>query len=137
MYSLLADIILIVHTLFILFVVLGFVLIVIGLVRDWRWVLNFWFRLAHILAIGVVTVQTVCGNYCPLTLWETQLRQAAGERFYSTSFVQYWIQRLIYYDVPLWIFSIVYGVFTLLVLFAWMVRPPKLSRIGAPKADRR
>ncbi|MFZ5595280.1 MAG: DUF2784 family protein, partial [Pseudomonadota bacterium] len=43
--QLLADLILVVHALFIAFVVLGFALIVIGMFRHWDWVRNMWFRL--------------------------------------------------------------------------------------------
>lgn len=124
MYAFLADLILYLHALIVAFVVIGFLMILIGMVRHWQWVRNFWLRLAHLLCMVVVTVQALCGNYCPLTVWENQLRQAAGEAAYPGSFVQSWVARLIYYDIPLWVFAIVYSLFTLLVLLAWIARPP-------------
>jgi len=45
---LLADIVLVVHFAFVLFVVGGLVLIWIGVVLRWAWVRNFWFRVAHL-----------------------------------------------------------------------------------------
>jgi len=137
MYSLLADVILLLHALLVAFVVIGFILIVVGMVRDWAWIKNFWFRLAHLVTIGIVTVQALFGRYCPLTLWESQLRRAAGENFYSTSFVQYWLQQIIYYELPLWFFAVLYTVFTLLVLLTWIVKPPKKPGMGATKTGRR
>ncbi len=131
MYAIWADLLLFIHFAIVLFVVGGFVLIIIGMIRRWDWVRNFWLRAIHLAAIAVVTVQTLCGNYCPLTIWEAQLRQAAGQTVYATSFVQYWVRRLIYYDVPLWIFAIIYSVFMALVVLAWVIRPPKRKRATA------
>jgi len=130
MYALLANLILFVHFAIVVFVVGGFILIVIGILQRWHWVESFWLRALHLLAIVVVTVQTLLGNYCPLTIWEVQLRLAAGEPAYSTSFIQYWVERLIYYDIPLWIFAIIYSVFTALVVLTWVIRPPKRRNHG-------
>ena len=127
MYSVLADSCLLIHTFFIAFVVLGFVLIVVGIGRSWSWIENFWFRLSHLLAIVSVAVMAWLGKLCPLTILESRLREAADEAAYPASFVQYWMQRLIYYDIPLWVFSIVYTAFAILVMITWIVRPPRWS----------
>jgi len=69
----LADAVLFVHVLFVLFVVGGFALILAGAGR-WGWVHNRAFRIAHLAAIVFVAVETLLGFTCPLTLWEDVLR---------------------------------------------------------------
>jgi polyferredoxin len=125
MVQVFADAILIVHALFIVFVVFGFVLIVVGIVRRWSWVEMFWLRFIHLLAIGIVAATAWCGRVCPLTTWESRLREAAGGTAYPGTFIQYWLQRLIYHDCAPWIFTTVYTVFGALVLLSWILKPPK------------
>lgn len=128
MYQLLADIVLAVHTSVVLFVVLGLVLILIGWQCRWRWVCNPVFRWLHLAAIAVVVVQSWAGVLCPLTTLEMWLRAEAGEALYSTSFVQHWLQRLLYYEAPGWVFVTAYTTFGILVLLSWYVVPPRHAR---------
>jgi hypothetical protein len=100
MHSLLADALLVLHFAFIAFVVGGQGFIVIGWLRRWRGVRSIWFRAAHLLAIGVVAAQAWVGAWCPLTLWENQLRVAAGQSPYSGTFIQHWFGALVYCDAP-------------------------------------
>jgi hypothetical protein len=72
----LADIILILHVIFAAFIILGLIIIIVGGIHKWNWVRNPWFRLIHLLAIGIVIVQSWCGVICPLTTWEMSLAQA-------------------------------------------------------------
>jgi len=57
LYSLLADTILVIHFAFVVFVVSGFVLILLGLFAHWSWIYNRIFRVTHLVAIGVVVLQ--------------------------------------------------------------------------------
>ncbi len=126
LYLLLADAILVVHVLFVLFVVVGLVLIFIGKRRGWRWVRNFYFRLVHLLAIGYVVAQSWLGAICPLTIWEMQLRDKAGDAVYAGSFIAYWLQQLLYYRAPPWVFVLAYTLFGALVAASWYwVRPKR------------
>ncbi len=126
LYLLLADAILVVHVLFVLFVVVGLVLIFIGKRRGWRWVRNFYFRLVHLLAIGYVVAQSWLGAICPLTIWEMQLRDKAGDAIYAGSFIAYWLQQLLYYRAPPWVFVLAYTLFGALVAASWYwVRPKR------------
>jgi hypothetical protein len=126
--ALLADLVLILHVLFIGFVLVGLILIVIGLVRRWQWVRNFWFRLAHLLAIGFVVVQSVLGMTCPLTTLENSLRLQAGGEPYSGAFIVYWLHRLIFFEAEPWVFTIVYVTFGLLVLATFIWGRPRWPR---------
>lgn len=125
----LADLLLIVHTLLVAFVILGLVATFVGYVRHWHWVRNVWFRLAHLLVIGVVVLQAWLGVLCPLTSWEMALRAKAGEAGYEGSFIQHWLQSILYYSAPDWVFILAYTVFGALVLASWfVVRPRRRER---------
>jgi len=120
MESLLADLILVVHFGFVMFVVGGLALIWFGAAFSWQWVRNFWFRVAHLAAIVLVAGEAITGVWCPLTLWEAQLRGAQAEK----SFVAQWVHRLLFYDFPEWTFTAAYVLFALVVVASWwFVRP--------------
>lgn len=51
MQSFLADLVLLLHFAFVLFIVGGAALIWTGAGLGWRWVRNFWFRTAHLAAM--------------------------------------------------------------------------------------
>jgi len=121
---LLADAILVLHLLFVLFVVLGLAAIYLGYLFRWQWVRQRTFRLLHLLAIGVVVLQSWLGMICPLTRWEMALRAEAGAEVYAGSFIQHWVQALLYYSAPDWVFVALYTGFGALVLASWfLVRP--------------
>ncbi|HXV77999.1 MAG TPA: DUF2784 domain-containing protein [Candidatus Polarisedimenticolaceae bacterium] len=123
-YRALADSVLALHAAFVIFVVVGLALVLVGGARGWRWVRNPWFRLAHLLAIGVVVLQAWLGVLCPLTTLEMRLRERAGDAVYRGSFIAHWLERLLYYDAPAWVFVVCYTGFGLLVAGSWWwVRP--------------
>ncbi|MFM8540211.1 MAG: DUF2784 domain-containing protein [Nitrospira sp.] len=119
----LADLILVLHFVFVLFVVSGFPLIWIGAARDWLWVRNFWFRVAHLAASCFVAAESMIGMICPLTVWEDTLRSAGRS---EASFIQRWVSRLLYYDLPESIFAVSYVGYALFVVATfWLVKPAR------------
>ncbi len=123
-FLVLADALLVLHVLFVAFVVLGLVLIYLGHFLAWRWVRNFWFRVSHLVAIAIVVLQSWLGLICPLTTWEMALRERAGDASYEGSFIQHWLQAILYYSAPEWVFILSYTVFGGLVFFSWfLIRP--------------
>ena len=128
-YRLLADLVLLLHVSFVIFVIAGLVLVLLGGLRGWRWVRNPWFRLAHLLAIGVVMAQAWLGVLCPVTTLEMSLRARAGEAVYPGSFVAHWLESLLYYRAPAWVFIVCYTVFGFLVVAGWYaVRPRSFTK---------
>ena len=123
-YLITADAILMLHTFVVIFIVLGLLTIILGGILEWEWVRNRWFRILHLVAIAVVVVQAWLGRTCPLTLLEMWLRQQVGKLSYEVSFVQYWLQRLLSYDFPLWVFAIAYTLFGLAVVVSWFLVLP-------------
>ncbi|HEY7675238.1 MAG TPA: DUF2784 domain-containing protein [Burkholderiales bacterium] len=117
----LADAILLLHVLFVLFVVGGFALILAG-ARRWSWVRNRTLRALHLAAIAFVSAEALLGLSCPLTRWEDWLRAAGSQ---DRSFVGRWLARLLYYDFPEWVFALAYCAFACAVIWAWRVIPPR------------
>ena len=128
-YQPLADAVLILHTSIVVFIVVGLLLILIGGVRKWAWIVNPWFRVAHLVGIGTVVLQAWLGVLCPLTTLEMWLRQQAGSLIYRESFIQYWLQKILFYQAPLWVFAVAYTAFALLVLMAWLKFPPTFKPV--------
>lgn len=124
-HLILADLILVTHSLFVAFVILGLLVILPGKIRNWRWVRNWRFRVAHLLAIGIVVAESWLGLICPLTEWENRTREAAGGTAYASSFIQHWLHKILFYDFSPWVFTMAYTVFGILVIAAWFFVPPK------------
>jgi Protein of Unknown function (DUF2784) len=81
-----ADLVLIVHLLFISFIVGGVFL-------TWRWPMIIW---AHIPALMYGALIEFARFSCPLTLLENDLRQRGGEAGYSDGFLAHYLVKLIY-----------------------------------------
>ncbi len=129
LYLLGADVLLIIHTGFAVFVVLGLFVVLLGGLLSWSWVRNPWFRLAHLAGITIVVLQSWAGVICPLTTWEMALREQAGGAVYAGSFIAHWLESLLYYRAPEWVFVVVYTLFGALVVVSWLWVPPR--RFGA------
>jgi len=121
LYGLLADAILVIHFLFVVFVVFGLVLILIGLLAQWSWVHNRIFRITHLAAIGIVVLQAWLGQLCPLTVWENDLRRLAGQSAYEETFVEHWLHQVLFYQAEPWVFAVIYTGFGVLVVLVWFL----------------
>ena len=124
-YRMLADVVLTVHFGIVVFVVGALGLIVAGNLRGWAFVNGWWFRLAHLGAIGVVVAQAWLGIVCPLTTLENWLRGQAGQATYESSFIEHWLTRILFYEAPAWAFTAAYTLFALAVAAAWWRFPPR------------
>jgi len=127
-YLIAADLLLLTHVLFVAFVVFGLVFILVGKFRGWSWVHNPWFRLIHLGGIGIVVLQAWLGVICPLTTWEMALRERAGDTVYAGSFIAHWLETILYYQAPPWVFVAAYSLFGTLVVVSWFwVRPRRFT----------
>ena len=124
-YVLLADIIAIIHFGYVAFVVLGLFVVLLGGLLRWSFVRNFWFRAIHLLMISVVILQSLIGKECPLTVWERDLRIAAGQSNVSEeAFVVRLVHQLMFFDFPPIVFTVGYCLFGLAVLGSWWLYSP-------------
>jgi hypothetical protein len=135
-----ADLLVVLHALYVGFVVAGLAVVWVGWARGWAWIRNFWFRMIHLAAIGLVAVEAIFGWTCPLTDWENRLREEAGQTPYPGDFLAYWAHRLLYWDAPqefFWTLHILF--FILVVATVWLVPPRWPGRMvktpGAPFQD--
>jgi hypothetical protein len=127
-----ADALLVVHVLVVVFVVGGQALILLGGWRGWAWIRSPAFRLTHLVTIAVVVLQAWLGRLCPLTMWEQDLRRAAGQAVHEQSFVEFWLARVLYLDLPWWVFVVAYTAFGALVVWSWWRFPPRRRIPSAP-----
>jgi hypothetical protein len=133
-YGLLADLVVALHVAYVSFVVLGQLAILVGILARWRWVRNFWFRAAHLLAITIVAAEALLDITCPLTAWEDRLRLLAGQQGNRGDFLGHFLHEMIFFDCPPWVFTAVYVAFALLVLATFAFAPPRppFPRAAAP-----
>lgn len=128
LYQMLADGVLVVHFALVVFIVGGLVLIVAGNLRRWRWVNSAWLRIAHLAAIAAVMAETWLGFVCPLTTLEAWLRERAHATTYTGSFIAHWLQRILFWEAPEWVFILAYTLFGLAVVATWWIFPPRFAR---------
>ncbi len=127
-YQLLADTLLTLHVALVLFVVGGLVVIVAGNFLKWRWVNLLAFRLIHLATITVVAAEAWLGFVCPLTTLEMWLRSKTTAATYQGSFIEHWLQALLFWDLPAWVFTTAYSTFALAVVASWWFFPPTVTR---------
>ena len=133
-YRTFADFVLMTHVSFVAFVIVGLLAILVGGAYGWRWIRNPRFRALHLAGIALVVVQAWLGVICPLTMLEMYLREKAGESTYSGSFIAHWLQRLLYYEAPAWVFAVCYTLFGSGVVASWVKFRPRPFRSHASQA---
>ena len=116
-----ADLVMIAHFLLAAFMTAGLVAIPIGYKFRWSWAQNRRLRICHASVMGFITAETIVGLTCPLTVLEHSLRGDSPPQ----SFVGYWIQRILYWDLPHEIFIAVYFLCFTWVIFLWKWCPPR------------
>jgi hypothetical protein len=87
-YRLLADLVVLIHLAFVVFVVVGGLLAL-----KWRWVV--WLHLPAAIWGALIEFG---GWICPLTPLENRLRQQGGEEGYVGGFIQHYITPVLYPD---------------------------------------
>jgi hypothetical protein len=120
-YRITADLVLATHLIFIVFVVLGGLLAL-----RYQWII-----LVHIPAAIWGAFVEINGRICPLTTWENQLRQSAGDSGYADSFVEHYLLPVIYpagltRSTQIWIAGLV--IVVNVVIYGWLVYRLKRSR---------
>ena len=128
LYRILADLVVLLHLFFIIFVVTGGVA---AYFWSWRMVL------LHLPAVIWGMYIEFSGNICPLTPLENHFRQLSGQEGYSSGFVDHYLVPIIYPVGLTRDIQIVLGLFVFvvnLVAYAFFLRriaakrPRKISR---------
>ncbi|MGV6396916.1 DUF2784 domain-containing protein [Pseudomonas caspiana] len=122
-YRLAADSVVVIHLLFIVFVLFGGLLVL-----RWRWLI-----VLHVPAMIWAATVEFLHLYCPLTPLENSLRAKAGSQGYDGGFIEHYLIPLIYPagltpQIQLWLGGIVLLsnllVYGLLVSRLWLRRKP-------------
>ena len=116
----LADLVLAIHFALAAFVASGLLLIPIGAICDWKWVRNRIFRTVHAGLMVFVAFEALIGMTCPLTTIEAYLRGTEAQE----SFLAHHLSRLLYWDLPLSFFLLLYIACSVWVMCLWWYCPP-------------
>jgi hypothetical protein len=125
----LLDILVTLHLAFVLFVLIGQLLIVVGWACGWSWVRNFWFRAVHLLCIAVVAAEGMGKVTCPITIWENRVRydsEPAVEHPEGRSAIARRSHELLYQPGDAKWYRLGHIAFGVLVLLTFVLVPPRL-----------
>lgn len=115
--SIAADLIVVLHFGFVLFVVAGALLVL-----KWRWL-----AFLHIPAAVWGALIEFMGWICPLTPLENHLRHAAGQAGYSGGFIEHYLMPILYPDGLTRNLQIGIGIFFVainLAIYGWIIKHP-------------
>ncbi len=160
-YEFLADVIVVIHFLYVGYVFFGQLAILAGIALGWQWIRNPWFRWSHLIMIGIVAGEALVEFECPLTTWENHLREVIWARNmtgtigllgspmgqgpflaaplvwktssprWSNTFIGDWLDHVVF-SLPANLLNYIYIGFTLLVLATFILAPPRLRKRPAP-----
>jgi hypothetical protein len=120
------QLVLAIHLMVIGFNVLGLIAIPAGATLGWRWVRVRWWRALHLVSWVAVAVQAVLGRACFLTYWQEDLTGGGA----GDPLVMRWVNRLIYWPLPMWAFTSLYLALFALVVLLWFRVPPVSAKQG-------
>lgn len=118
----LANLILIVHFAWAIWMVCGVILALLGFrwPRLWEWKI---FRTAHLIGlVATATTPLWPGGTCPLTIWEWELR--GGGAVEPHSFIIHWLDKLLFWNVNPVILSLISALGALATVVIFIFRPP-------------
>ncbi|MBA4013097.1 MAG: DUF2784 domain-containing protein [Phenylobacterium sp.] len=127
----LAALVLAAHLAVIAFNLFGLVAIPLGAWRGWSFVRVRWWRALHLASLAVVALQALAGRACFLTIWQDDMSGAATEQ----PLIMRVVNGLIYWPLPMWVFTATYAAVFVYVLALWKLVPPSPSR--RPSSGRR
>ncbi|HEV7995652.1 MAG TPA: DUF2784 family protein [Stellaceae bacterium] len=115
---LLAEAVLAAHLAIILFNLFGLIVVPLGAARGWRFVHVAWWRVLHLALLAAVAAQALAGRACVLTVWESKLAVGAAS---PAPLIMGWVDRLIYWRLPIWVFAALYAlVFGYALALLWL-----------------
>ena len=136
----LAEVVLAIHLAVINFNLFGLIVVPIGATLGWRFVRVRWWRLLHLLSMAVVAVQAIAGRACFLTILQDGFSGGGGQ---PTPLIMAFVNRLVFWPLPIWVFAVIYLLACLYTLALWRLVPPtprafsKARRPGFPSDHKR
>lgn len=124
-YRITADLIVVIHFLWILFMLWGAGRTIWAVIkREKRFLGSMWLRSLHLGGILFVAFFIIIRKPCPLTIWEIRLREISGVESYTGSFIIHYIEQIVYPSVPAWIVNIPSILIGCIILFFYIIYPP-------------
>src|SRR3989338_4190805 len=135
-YKILADIIVLMHFAWILFMLWGFILTLWGFFHK-EFFEKWLFRTVNLFGIAYVSLLAIMGRYCPLTIWENALRAKYDSGLtYPGSFMIYYFEKFVYPDVNPLIIQIPTTFIAVFTVVVFIIRPPaKIKMIFVRKRN--
>ena len=118
---LIADLILIIHFLIVIFIISLLILVPYGYYKKWIWVSSKKVRYTHVFLMSFVTIESFLGNICPLTVLENNLRGVITNQ----TFVSKYLSKIIFFNFPSYVFLTLYFTGFLIVIYFCLKYPPK------------
>jgi len=124
-YQFLADTVIVIHLLWIIFMLVGFFFTLYALAFR-KSLLNWWkFRTLHLVGIFYVAGLTVLGKYCPLTILENKFRsQASPEKVYESSFISHYLEKIVYPEIDPLLIQIPTLALAVATILIFVLSPP-------------
>ena len=124
-YRLLADFIVLIHFLWILFMIWGFGRTILAVIKkDRKFLQNKFIRTFHLAGILVVAFLIIIDKTCFLTIWEIKLRVISGVSTYTGSFIVHYLEKLVYPDVDPLLVEVPSVIIGGITLFIYILFPP-------------
>ena len=133
LYALAARAVLGVHLAIVAFNLFGLIAVPLGALAGWRFVRILWWRALHLLSMAVVAAQALFGRACFLTLWQAALAEQAGESAARGPLIERWIEAVMFWPLPLWVFAAAYSAAFALSVALWRLVPP-MKKVRAASA---
>lgn len=111
-YNALADAVVVLHLLWIVFLVLG-------AIPGSRWA---WVKWTHLGALAFSIALQIFHWVCPLTHLEVWLRRRGGGAAYADTFIGHYIERLVYAELPPW--ALLFVTIVIVVVSLWVYFRP-------------
>ena len=126
---LLADLVLITHFAIAAFLALGMLLIPLGAYWHWTWVRSRRLRQIHMGLMLLIAIEALFHITCPLTTLEAFLRDTTAPK----SFWMHQLSQLLYWDLPIQFFTILYLGCLAWTIGLWNIIPPNTSDSASSK----
>jgi len=123
--DLLANIVAATHIGYFLFVVGGFVSIVAGARKRWKWIANPWFRFAHLGSVYIVIFEDIFGIACPLNTIESDLRSTSATVGEAPSAAGRFLDFLLHQTIPGGVLDVIYWSLAVLLILLLFLVPPR------------
>ena len=118
------EIVLFFHFFIFLFITFSFFLIPFGYFQKWEWVKNKYYRLIHLVLMGIILIETILGFMCPLTILENFLRNNIEVDNNLTQI----IHQIMYWNLPNYQFIILYILSFSYLIFLWFFFKPNFKK---------